>query len=243
MIMKGHIPASPTRHPLPLCCRQQEGGAPLEEIAASFARFFGSIDLEKLDILVGFVLVEVLQASICGGVTVLCVQPTASPCPFGCLHHLYIHSAAAPATPLLPQVQQRKAAIADRLRQAGIPIKHSRVPGGGAQQEAAGSAPGGSSGGGGGSAGSSTCHARCTQQHMPRGDSTHGSLGQTGAAAGGSHGGRGGAVAAGDGDAAPPLDGAAGAAQRGDVCIDVERGFRQWMREVSGDYESDVGRT
>lgn len=44
-------------------CRQG-GGAPLEEIAASFARFFGTIDLEKLDIVVGFVLVEVLQA--CG---------------------------------------------------------------------------------------------------------------------------------------------------------------------------------
>lgn len=146
-----------------------------------------------------------------------------------------------PLAPLLAQVQQRKAAIADRLRQAGIPIDHSGVPGGGAQQEAAGSAPGGSSGGG--STSSSTCHARCTQQHMPRGDSAHGSLGQTGAAAGGSHDGQGGAVAAGDGDAAPALDGAAAAAQGGDVCIDVERSFHQWMQEVSGDYESDVGRT
>ena len=146
-----------------------------------------------------------------------------------------------PLAPLLAQVQQRKAAIADRLRQAGIPIDHSGVPGGGAQQEAAGSAPGGSRGGGGTS--NSAYHASCTQQHMPRVDSAHGSLGQTGAAAGGSHGGRGGAVAAGDGDAASTPDCAAGAEQGGDVCIDVERSFRQWMQEVSGDYESDVGRT
>lgn len=60
---EGTHSAWPTRLPLPLPCRQQEGGAPLEEIAASFARFFGSIDLEKLDVVVGFVLVEVLQES------------------------------------------------------------------------------------------------------------------------------------------------------------------------------------
>lgn len=57
-------------------CRQG-GGAPLEEIAASFARFFGSIDLEKLDIVVGFVLVEVLQARRLtqqGGCGILCLQ-------------------------------------------------------------------------------------------------------------------------------------------------------------------------
>lgn len=61
-----HCPGTLTHtsvHHLP-CCRQA-GGAPLEEIAASFARFFGSIDLEKLDVVVGFVLVQVLQVSCC----------------------------------------------------------------------------------------------------------------------------------------------------------------------------------
>lgn len=43
-------------------CREA-GGAPLEELAASFARFFGAIDLEKLDVVVGFALAEILQAS------------------------------------------------------------------------------------------------------------------------------------------------------------------------------------
>lgn len=87
------------------------------------------------------------------------------------------------STTSLLQVQQRKAAIADRLRQAGIVIKHSGVPGGDAQQEAAGTAG-------------------------PSGGSTSGS--------------------------ASALDGTANGAQNGEVRIDVERGFRRWMREVSG---------
>ncbi|PRW33020.1 ubiquitin-like modifier-activating enzyme ATG7 isoform X1 [Chlorella sorokiniana] len=96
----------------------QNNGAPLEEIAASFARFFGTIDLEKLDIVVGFVLVEILQ------------------------------------------VQQRKTAIADRLRQAGIPIEHSGVPGGAAQEQAAGSAlDGGSTSGAAGDGAASAAGA------------------------------------------------------------------------------------
>lgn len=133
-------------------------------------------------------------------------------------------------------MQQRKAAIADRLRQAGIPIKHSGVPGGGAQQEAAGSAPGFAFGGGGGSAGTSnsTYHATRPGQQMPRGDSAYGSWVAAGAAADGTHGSRDDAAEAADCGAASALDGTADAAQGGDVCIDVERGFHQWMKEVSG---------
>ena len=96
------------------------------------------------------------------------------------------------STTWLLQVQQRKAAIADRLRQAGIVIKHSGVPGGDAQQEAAGTAG-------------------------PSGGSTSGSAHDTA-----------------DGDSASALDGTANGAQNGEVRIDVERGFRRWMREVSG---------
>lgn len=89
-------------------------------------------------------------------------------------------------------MQQRKAAIADRLRQAGITINHSGVPSGDGQQEAAGSA----------GPGSSRTHS-----------STH---------------------AAADGGGASALVGTADSAPNGEVRIGVERGFRRWMREVSG---------
>lgn len=112
-------------------------------------------------------------------------------------------------------MQQRKAAIADRLRQAGVPIQHSGVSHGGAQREAAGSAPGD---------GNSTQLASHPQQHVLQGDGAHGSSGEADAAAGSSD-----AASAGAGHAA------AAAAPGGEVRIEVEHGFRQWMREVSGE--------
>ena len=47
--------------------------APLQEIAGSFARFFGQIDVEKTDVLAGFILAEVMQVSG-RGVFVICLS-------------------------------------------------------------------------------------------------------------------------------------------------------------------------
>jgi hypothetical protein len=46
-----------------LGCRDQGGSAPLQEIAGSFARFFGQVDVEKLDVAAGFVMAEIMQVS------------------------------------------------------------------------------------------------------------------------------------------------------------------------------------
>ena len=43
-----------------LFCRTT-GEAPLEELAASFARFFGHIDVEKSDVVVGLALAQIMQ--------------------------------------------------------------------------------------------------------------------------------------------------------------------------------------
>lgn len=52
-----------SRRPL-LRRRAGSGGeAPLEELAASFARFFGAMDLEKTDVIAGLALAQVMQAS------------------------------------------------------------------------------------------------------------------------------------------------------------------------------------
>ena len=42
---------------------RSQGQPPLEELAASFAQFFGRVDLEKSDVLAGLVLAQIMQAS------------------------------------------------------------------------------------------------------------------------------------------------------------------------------------
>lgn len=200
-------------------CRQA-GGAPLEEIAASFARLFGSVDLEKLDIVVGFALVEILQAGLLGlllpqllGFDLGCLQNQHEQraCP-PCRRAAAASVCAAPAS--LPlQVQQRKAAIADRLRQRSIPIERGGAPMGAAQQEAAGS---------GASSSRLGSHAG---QRLDRGDSAFGSLSPGVDASSGS-----------SGSSSEAASAAGGAAGQGEVRIDMEPGFRRWMKEVSGEH-------
>ena len=139
-----------------------------------------------------------------------CVQPWSKQRPSPYLACSAASPCRCPALPL--QVQQRKAAIADRLRQQGIPVKSSGVPAGAAQQEAAGS---GASGG----------HAR---QRLPRGDSAFkfGSLAEPGPAADASSG------SGSCGRAAGAPEGLAG---DGEVRLDMEGGFQRWMQEVSGE--------
>ena len=115
------------------------------------------------------------------------------------------------------QAQQRKAVIADRLRQAGIPVSHNwrQLSRGGAQQAACQSASGASAGADGaaeaGDSGSTgwvdlylELRQGCQQYGQP--------------AASGRTGGR------------------SGSQVQGDVCLDLDAAFNRWLKQTSGEH-------